>query len=324
VPRSLPSLYSQVGLHSSASPTRPASSISARAFDPSRSCGCTTPRFPASVATPCRRIRRISCRHRLPIAYSAALAAGAFFVSTTRHRSCHIQTTRRHYKQPRPPSIVVDRHQPLGPAKHTSFATLDSRTHSRRHSKLYLRPAILRARYLERSKPRPHPDNPPLKMMETRSQTRQLFNQRPAYPQISSSSSASSSSDNTPTSTPSSAFNSSSSLSYTTSPNGSSATPAAANMPQQMFTSAPMPSPSVVQRQNYFGSASAQGPTSHPEQQQSQQHRTSVCQQHMGQRGGGHGAPETAPFLQDFNLVAEAAKRAQTACLMRDFDEMEL
>jgi hypothetical protein len=158
------------------------------------------------------------------------------------------------------------------------------------------------------------------KMMETRSQTRQLFNQRPTYPQISSSTS---SSDSTPTSTPSSAFNSSSSLSYTTSPNGSSSTPAAANMPQQMFTSAPMPSPSVVQRQSYFGSASAQGPTSHPEQQQSQ-HRTSVCQQHMGQRGGGHGAPETAPFLQDFNLVAEAAKRAQTACLMRDFDEMEL
>jgi hypothetical protein len=153
-------------------------------------------------------------------------------------------------------------------------------------------------------------------MMETRSQTRQLFNQRPLYPQVSS--------DSTSTSTPSSAFNSSSSLSYTATPSGSSSTPSAATMPQQMFTSAPMPSPSVVQRQNYFGSMSAQGPTSHPEQQASQQHRTSVCQQHMGQRGNGNGAPETAPFLQDFNLVAEAAKRAQTACMMRDFDEMEL
>jgi len=151
--------------------------------------------------------------------------------------------------------------------------------------------------------------------METRSQTRQLFNQRPTYPQISS--------DSTSTSTSSSAFNSSASLSYTSTPGGSSSTPAA-NMPQQMFSSAPMPSPSVAQRQHYFGSVSAQGPTSHPEQQASQQHRTSVCQQHMGQRGNGHGAPETAPFLQDFNLVAEAAKRAQTACLMRDFDEMEL
>lgn len=153
-------------------------------------------------------------------------------------------------------------------------------------------------------------------MMETRSQTRQLFNQRPSYPQLSS--------DTTSTSTPSSAFNSSSSLSYTTSPSGSTSMPSAANMPQQMFASAPMPSPSVAQRQNYFGSIPAQGPTSHPEQQASQQHRTSVCQQHMGQRGNGNGAPETAPFLQDFNLVAEAAKRAQTACLMRDFDEMEL
>jgi hypothetical protein len=153
-------------------------------------------------------------------------------------------------------------------------------------------------------------------MMETRSQTRQLFNQRPSYPQVPL--------DSTSTSTQSSAFNSSSSLSYTTTPIGSSSTPSAASMPQQMFASAPMPSPSVTQRQNYFGSVQAQGPTSHPEQQVSQQHRPSVCQQYAGQRGDGSGAPETAPFLQDFNLVAEAAKRAQTACLMRDFDEMEL
>ena len=153
-------------------------------------------------------------------------------------------------------------------------------------------------------------------MMETRSQTRQLFSQRPSYPQNSS--------DSASTSATSSAFNSSSSLSYTTTSTGSTSTPSAANMSQQMFTSAPMPSPSVVQRQNYFGTVSSQGPTSHPNGQASQQHRTSVCQQHMGQRGNGAGAQETAPFLQDFNLVAEAAKRAQTACLMRDFDEMVL
>ncbi|APA16085.1 predicted protein [Sclerotinia sclerotiorum 1980 UF-70] len=29
---------------------------------------------------------------------------------------------------------------------------------------------------------------------------------------------------------------------------------------------------------------------------------------------------ETNPFLKDFNLVAEAAKRAQMACLMRDME----
>ena len=150
-------------------------------------------------------------------------------------------------------------------------------------------------------------------MMETRSQTRQLFGQRPSYPQTSS--------DSAPSSTTSSAFNSSSSLSYTTPTTASSSTQSVANMPQQVFASAPMPSPSVTQRQSYFG----QGPTSHPDAQASQQqHRPSMCQQHMGQRGNGAGAPETAPFLQDFNLVAEAAKRAQTACLMRDFEEMEL
>lgn len=44
----------------------------------------------------------------------------------------------------------------------------------------------------------------------------------------------------------------------------------------------------------------------------------------MGQRGDGGGTPETAPFLKDFNLVAEAAKRAQMACLMRDMGEVEL
>jgi hypothetical protein len=34
--------------------------------------------------------------------------------------------------------------------------------------------------------------------------------------------------------------------------------------------------------------------------------------------------PETAPFLNDFNLVAEAAKRAQMACLSRDLGDIGL
>jgi len=34
--------------------------------------------------------------------------------------------------------------------------------------------------------------------------------------------------------------------------------------------------------------------------------------------------PETAPFLRDFNLVAEAAKRAQVACLTRDLGDVGL
>lgn len=44
----------------------------------------------------------------------------------------------------------------------------------------------------------------------------------------------------------------------------------------------------------------------------------------QGQTGGAGAVPETAPFLKDFNLIAEAAKRAQLACLMRDMDDMEL
>jgi hypothetical protein len=88
----------------------------------SRSCGCIPPRFPARVATPCRRIRRISCRHRLAIAYSAALAAGgAFFVSTNSSSFLSRPDDKKTLQTPRLPEIV--KHQELGPAKHTSFAT---------------------------------------------------------------------------------------------------------------------------------------------------------------------------------------------------------
>lgn len=154
-------------------------------------------------------------------------------------------------------------------------------------------------------------------MMETRSQHRQAYNQRPSYPQVPA--------DDSPTSATSSVFNSSSSLNSISATSASSSAPSSIDMPQQSFASAPLPSPnSSSQRQNYFGSISAQGPTSHPDQFSGQQHRIPACQQHVGQRGNGAGAPETAPFLQDFNLVAEAAKRAQMACLMRDFGDVEL
>jgi hypothetical protein len=35
-------------------------------------------------------------------------------------------------------------------------------------------------------------------------------------------------------------------------------------------------------------------------------------------------APSTESFLKDVNLVAEAAKRAQVACLTRDFEDCGL
>lgn len=61
-----------------------------------------------------------------------------------------------------------------------------------------------------------------------------------------------------------------------------------------------------------------------PQQQQQQQQQQAMSGQYLGQRGDGGGTPETAPFLKDFNLVAEAAKRAQVACLTRDLGDVGL
>jgi hypothetical protein len=94
---------------------------------------------------------------------------------------------------------------------------------------------------------------------------------------------------------------------------------------------APMPSPAATSQQasQYFPSSyTTQPPTSHPaqhqQQQRSQQHYGSSPSAYMGQRTGSAGVPTTASFLQDFNLVAEAAKRAQMACLSRDLGEIGL
>ncbi|GES61799.1 hypothetical protein ATEIFO6365_0001017500 [Aspergillus terreus] len=40
--------------------------------------------------------------------------------------------------------------------------------------------------------------------------------------------------------------------------------------------------------------------------------------------GGGGGPTATAPFLRDFSLVAEAAKRAQMSIVMRDLESVTL
>ncbi|KAF7947014.1 uncharacterized protein EAE97_004263 [Botrytis byssoidea] len=55
-------------------------------------------------------------------------------------------------------------------------------------------------------------------------------------------------------------------------------------------------------------SSSSSGPTSAPQPPAPQAPQRSSSQD------------ETSPFLKDFNLVAEAAKRAQMACLMRDME----
>lgn len=92
---------------------------------------------------------------------------------------------------------------------------------------------------------------------------------------------------------------------------------------QSGFASAPLPSPSATQTSGSYFNTSA--PTSHPAQQARIPPQMQMQGGFMGQRGGGSGgAPETAPFLQDFSLVAEAAKRAQMACLARDLGEVGL
>lgn len=98
-------------------------------------------------------------------------------------------------------------------------------------------------------------------------------------------------------------------------------------------SSAPLPSPSVSRNtQSFFSPAYLQ-------QQQSQQHQHHV-QQHQQQpqppqsslnfsyvpnrQGAGATAAETANYLSQAALLAEAAKRAQMAVVMRDLDGMEL
>ncbi|KAG4411541.1 hypothetical protein IFR04_015319 [Cadophora malorum] len=85
---------------------------------------------------------------------------------------------------------------------------------------------------------------------------------------------------------------------------------------------APLSSPRLPSQNqgSYFSSAnsSAQssGPTSAP-QSQTQQHQEQLPQPPPVQPRTNDA---TSPFLRDFNLVAEAAKRAQMACLMRDLE----
>ena len=157
--------------------------------------------------------------------------------------------------------------------------------------------------------------------METRSQRREAQSLRPPYPQAAPQSA--------PTSPSSSVFQSSSSLASIHSINTSVAVAQRSPSMQQIqhggYASAPLPSPSGNQPQAYFGSFQQSAPTSHPSQQQRipQQGQT-VAGTYLGQRGDGGGTPETAPFLKDFNLVAEAAKRAQMACLARDLGDVGL
>jgi len=84
---------------------------------------------------------------------------------------------------------------------------------------------------------------------------------------------------------------------------------------------APLSSPSLNQPPQYF-QQQGQVPTSASQQQQAAAAQAPVAQP-QAQRVMGD-ANATSPFLRDFNLVAEAAKRAQMAVLMRDMEAIGL
>ncbi|KAF2867618.1 hypothetical protein BDV95DRAFT_610531 [Massariosphaeria phaeospora] len=87
-------------------------------------------------------------------------------------------------------------------------------------------------------------------------------------------------------------------------------------------SSAPLPSPSASQppRQGFFGSLNQQ-----PTQQVQPPSQTQSSSNYQPARGGaGQTAAETNSFLSQTGLLAEAAKRAQMAVVMRDIEGMEL
>ncbi|USP78415.1 hypothetical protein yc1106_05689 [Curvularia clavata] len=88
--------------------------------------------------------------------------------------------------------------------------------------------------------------------------------------------------------------------------------------------SAPPVSPSTSpQNQAYFGSLNQQSHQQQPQQRlQAQRHPSFEYQPNRA--GAGQTAAETTNYLNQAALLAEAAKRAQMACVMRDLDGMEL
>ena len=110
--------------------------------------------------------------------------------------------------------------------------------------------------------------------------------------------------------------NSSAFQSYTSTTHLAAPTPA---------SSAPVPSPAAPsQSQNFYGSLNVQ-----PQMQQGQppmppMQRYRSFEYQPNRDGAGRTAGETQNFLNQAALLAEAAKRAQVHCVMRDFDDMEL
>ncbi|KAF2269874.1 hypothetical protein CC78DRAFT_242535 [Lojkania enalia] len=127
---------------------------------------------------------------------------------------------------------------------------------------------------------------------------------RPAFPPLATTPSARSS-----------AYNSYSSTSSLVSPSPASAAPL------------PSPTASHSHRQDFFGSLNQQQPSQQTQQSQQQNQTPQQPGNYHYQPnrdGAGRTAAETNNYLDQYSLVAEAAKRAQMAVLMRDVEGMEL
>lgn len=94
-------------------------------------------------------------------------------------------------------------------------------------------------------------------------------------------------------------------------------------------SSAPLPSPSTARppQHGFFGSLDGQQQAQQqpqPQQQRQPLQRYPTFEYQPNRDGAGRTAAETASYLNQAALLAEAAKRAQMAVVMRDLDGMEL
>ncbi|KAL4954315.1 hypothetical protein BDW69DRAFT_163319 [Aspergillus filifer] len=93
----------------------------------------------------------------------------------------------------------------------------------------------------------------------------------------------------------------------------------------QSATSTSTPTATEVQMQSQIGSQAqvlASQQTQIP--QNTTQQQTQAESHYPHQISGDGGPTATAPFLRDFSLVAEAAKRAQVAIVTRDLEGVSL
>lgn len=90
-------------------------------------------------------------------------------------------------------------------------------------------------------------------------------------------------------------------------------------------SAAPLPSPSsaIDDRSQYFAALHPQ--SQHPLQGQQQPSNPQRQDAHATRQASGNGrSSDSAAYLTDLSLVAEAAKRAQVAIVTRDLEEIQL